>query len=183
MTLIELPARPGDGSASGESAGSFRGGEQARPALPSRVVAIALLVVLVVAAVATVTFLAFGGGVREYPTGSPEATIQAYVRALDSGDPSGAWALLSARQQASVSEERFAWLYGLESGADRVVLVDRTSIGDDRATVDLTVEVYDSSDLTPSRTTRHPVMSLVREDGVWKLDRLYLGPELLPARP
>ena len=43
----------------------------------------------------------------EYPSGSPQAAFQGYLRAWEAGDVSEAWASLSTAAQARVSYERF----------------------------------------------------------------------------
>jgi hypothetical protein len=74
--------------------------------------------------------------------------------------------------------------YGYGDTIGRVVRIDRTDVRDDRATVFLTVETYyGGGGLTPSRSTVHPSLQLVRENGAWKLDQLYVSPELFPEMP
>jgi hypothetical protein len=189
MTLIEESARPADDRPVGRSTGSLGGGSQRGTASPARVVAIALAIVAVLVVLAVVTILAFGGGVREYPAGTPEATVQAYVRALDSGDVAGAYTQLSTRLKAILSQSGFAdraamYGYGYGDTMGRVVRIDRTDVRDDRATVFLTVETYyGGGGLTPNRSTVHPSLQLVRENGAWRLDQLYVSPELFPEMP
>jgi hypothetical protein len=189
MTRIEASARSGDDQPSGPSVGSSSGGSPPGTGSSTRVIAIALAVVAALVALAVVAILAFGGGVREYPAGTPEATVQAYVRALDSSDLTGAYAQLSTRLKATLSQSGFAdraamYGYGYGDTIGRVVRIDRTDVRDDRATVFLTVETYyGGGGLTPSRSTVHPSLQLVRENGAWKLDQLYVSPELFPEMP
>jgi hypothetical protein len=156
---------------------------------PTRTVALAIAAVIVLAALAVVVILAFGGTVREYPAGTPEGTVQAYVRALDSGDVAGGYDQLSARLTATMTESAFAdrvamYGYGYGDTMGRVVRIDRTDVRDDRATVFVTVETYyGGGGLTPSRSTVHSSLQLVRDNGSWKLDQLYVSPELFPEMP
>ena len=157
----------------------------------TRMIAIALAAVGVLVVLSVVVILAFGSaGVREYPAGTPEATVQAYVRAIDGNDLPAAYALLSARLKTTLTESAFTdrvTMYGYSGGdgPSRVVRIDRTDLRDDRATVDLTLEQYydGGGGLGPNRATFHPTMLLVREGGSWKLDQLYVGPELMPEAP
>jgi hypothetical protein len=131
-----------------------------------------------------------GGGVREYPAGTPEATVQAYVRAVDSNDLSAAYGQLSARLRGTITEAAYAdrsVMYGYGGGGDgssRVVRIDRTDLRDDRATVVVSVEqYYTGGGLTPNRSTNHATLQLVREGSAWKLDQLYFGPDFVPDMP
>jgi len=186
MTLLEEPGpAPDDRSLGGPNVPGATSPPRGTGS-PARVVAIALGALVIVAALAVVAVLGFSGRVRDYPAGTPEATVQAYVRAIDSGDVAGAYAQLSSRLQAKLTTSDFAdqaggygYSYGDDTG--RVVRVDRTDVRDDRATVDLTVEMYyGGGGLTPGRSTSHPTMLLVREPSGWRLDQLYVGPDLIP---
>lgn len=156
----------------------------------TRMIAIALAAVGVLVVLSVVVILVFGGqGVREYPAGTPEATVQGYVRAIDGNDLPAAYALLSARLKTTLTQSAFTdrvTMYGYsDGGPSRVVRVDRTDLRGDRATVDLTLEQYydGGGGFGPNRATFHPTMLLVREGGTWKLDQLYVGPELMPEAP
>ncbi len=193
MTLTEQPIDPGGDRPSAPSADAPAQAPEPGPPVgtsPTRMIAIALAAVGVLVVLSVVVILAFGaGGVREYPTGTPEATVQAYVRATDSGDLAGAYGLLSARLKATLTESGYVdrvTMYGYTGGdgPSRVARIDRTDIRDDRATVILTLEQYSGGGgLTPNRNTFHPTLLLVREGGTWKLDQLYVGPELMPEAP
>ncbi len=189
MTVTEQPAGPGGEQPPVSPVESSAGGPQVGTS-PTRMIAIALAIVAVLVVLAVVVVLAFGsGGVREYPAGTPEATVQAYVQALDSRDLTGAYAQLSARLKATLTESAYAdrvAMYGYSYGdtSGRIVRIDRTDVRDQRATVFLTVEqYYGGGGLTPSRYTVHPTLLLVREGGAWKLDQLYVGPDLMPETP
>ncbi len=186
-TTREPPVEPGPGAGPAQPPAVAPGAKTTVSVRPT-VVAIAIAVGLVVLAVGVI--LALGGGrTREYPRDSPEGAVQGYVRALAANEPTTAYGLLSARLQGQLSLANFTdriRMYGYDpaGGDHQVVRIDRTAVSGDRATVDLTVErYYGNGGLGGGSSTLHPSLQLVRESGGWRLDQLYVGPELMPEMP
>lgn len=140
-----------------------------------------LLVSGVVAAcvvVATVLILALGSPSRaEWDPGTPEATLQAYVDAVWSGDSTLALSLLSegARKE---HEQNYAGSPFLNCGSedDRMLVVVRTtrSADDTQATVIVRIESFSGSGISWDRSSWTHDVALVREAGEWRIADAYL---------
>jgi hypothetical protein len=129
---------------------------------------------------------------REYPAGSPEAALQAYLLAWESGDTERAYASFSQAARASITLEEYRRRIvesgggHMAEGPSRRVYVDRTTLSGERATLDLTVEETWISGLSVNRNRWSRVVSMVREAGAWRFDQLFIGldmywPEKEPA--
>ncbi len=142
------------------------------------------IVVLVVASVAIV-LLAGQRPPREYPAGSPEATLQAYLVAWEAGDLEATYGSFSqgVRNQTSLDEyrrqsfEHRSWS-GPPNGPSRSVFIDRTTVNGDRATLQLTIEEVHVSGMTANRNRYGRVVLMVRESGAWRFDQLFMGLEV-----
>jgi hypothetical protein len=133
-----------------------------------------LVVVLVVIAVAAVVL----SSAREdatYLAGSPEAALQEYFHAWRSGDIEAAYAALSSRAQARVPRDEFrdARRWQGESRV-RVWIDERTEIAD-RVGLDLTLEEAYDGLLRPARDTMGLRVTMIRQDGDWKIDTPLVG--------
>ncbi|MCX7623065.1 MAG: nuclear transport factor 2 family protein [Thermomicrobium sp.] len=124
-----------------------------------------------------------------YPPGSPEQAVVAYLEALRAGDREAVLAALSSRAREELERrERLEPYYDFDAelrGAsqalrDARVRIDRVEARGDRATVTLTIERA-SADLQPGfpfpmlgggTYSYERLLSLVREDGAWKVDEL-----------
>ena len=134
--------------------------------------------VLSVIAITAVVILAVMGGLgtrdADYPADSPEAALQRYFQAWDAGDVAGARAALSDRARGQVSEYRLREAlerYGGPAG----VWVEGISGSDDRRIVTLDVEWVSTGFLGTDRWTSESRISMVREDGEWKIDEPLVG--------
>lgn len=145
-----------------------------------------LLVLVVLTTV--VVLLAERRGPPSYPPGSPEATVVAYVEAIQRNDPEQVRALLSSRTRTELERREQEPFYdfsseltsaseGLRTARVRIVRVEQSN---GRARVTLTVE-RSSADLKPGfplpnvdggTYSYQQTLDLVQEGGEWKIDRL-----------
>ncbi|MGH2456618.1 MAG: hypothetical protein ACRDHD_10235 [Candidatus Limnocylindria bacterium] len=145
-------------------------------AIAGGIAALLLLAVVVVV-------LAGNRQAQEFPPGTPEAAMQAYLRAWDDDDLPAAYAYFSAdvRDRASLEEyQAVARSYGEPSfdGPRRAVYIDGVDGSGDRVTLLLTVEErYGDAFGGGSNRYERPVR-MVREDGEWKIDEplIYVEP-------
>ncbi len=157
---------------------------------PTRFVALvgALLVALILVT-AFVVLLVERRGPPHYPPDSPEAAIVVYVDALRAGDTERVRTMLSTRARQELERrERLEAYYDFEAelrGASESlrearIRIDRVQHRDGRVTATLTIE-RTASDIQPGfpfpsvggGTFRYQrTLSLVREDGAWKVDEL-----------
>lgn len=143
------------------------------------------IVVLVVVAVIAVVVL----GSREAPSFSadtPEGVVQRYLAAVENEDHETAWAYFSADVQADRSLEEYrrtARDYAYYGEQSRRVLFDRSEVNGNRARVWLTVEeYYGGGPFGGGETYRSDrQISLVREDGTWRIDDPLIGLEPMPG--
>jgi hypothetical protein len=118
---------------------------------------------------------------REYPAGSPEAALQAYLQALEARDLDRAWNSFSTGAKAGTTVAAYraevesfgAWI-GLDGSARRV-FIDTTRVAGDRAELDLTVEDTYIQGLSVSRNRYSRPVTMIREDGAWRFDRILMG--------
>ncbi len=131
--------------------------------------------IVVVLAVASIFLI---GGEREaaYPAGSPEAAFQAYAGAWEAGDAETAWAALTAGAQTRVPWYQFIGANRARSDATRRVWIDDASGTDDRVVLRLSVEtIHRGGLLGSSRYRDESRVTLLREDGAWKIDTPLTG--------
>jgi hypothetical protein len=140
--------------------------------------------VLLVATVAVV-IMAGNRPAQSYPPGSPEATMQAYLQAAQARDVAAAFQLFSkaARSGITVDDYRrqsadYGGFGDPGEGPSRRVYIDRTTITGDRAELATTIEETWVQGLNTSRYRRGQIVTLVREDGAWRFERLFYGLEM-----
>lgn len=134
--------------------------------LAGGVVAIALIIVAL-----AIVFVDGRRPEATYPSDSPEAAFQAYVRAWESGDTDAAWALLSVSAQGRTSLERFRSAGLRRSGEPWRAWIDGTTIEADRAVLRLSIETLAGDGLLgPDRERRTSRMTLINEHDRWAID-------------
>lgn len=127
------------------------------------------------------------GADTEFPAGSPEGTVQRYVRAVEQQDANALRALLSpdAQQRCELGDIRNALRYPTERDL-RVTLRD-TKVSDDRAEVRVRVtestggaQPFDSGSFDHDET-----FDLVRFNNEWFVDQptwpIYCPPKVVPT--
>ena len=139
---------------------------------------------LVVVAVLAVVLLG-SREVQSFPADTPEGVVQRHLTAVEDEDYETAWSYLSAAVQSDLSMEEYrraARDYGSYWVGSRRVLFDRSEVDGDRARVWLTVEeYYDGGPFGGASTYRSSrEVSLVRDDGAWRIDDPMIGLEPMP---
>ncbi|HUG14618.1 MAG TPA: hypothetical protein VMM78_06325 [Thermomicrobiales bacterium] len=131
--------------------------------------------VLAVVLVAIGVVLVFGSSdIEQFPPDSPPGTVQRYLNSLRERDYDTAEALLSARVRRQFTTDEFRRVSFCPTQDGRRVRVLRTDESDTHATVVLSIEQISGTGVQFERYSyEHPV-SLVWEDGVWKIDDAYL---------
>jgi hypothetical protein len=126
----------------------------------------------------------------QFPADSPQAALQAYLRAFDDQDYEAAYASFSSdvqRQMSLEDFERAATDYHLYATESRRVLYDGIdqveTDGGERARLRLTVEVSYGDVLFADRYSYPTEVHMVREDGAWRIDQalVHLDPAPVPA--
>jgi hypothetical protein len=106
---------------------------------------------------------------------TPAGTVQSYVTALRTGDLDTAYGYLSAAAQASWSRDRYREnypRYAPQSGTEQRLLIETVRTESDRADVRVTVSYFmPGNPLFAGTPSREVEMYLVKESGVWKIDR------------
>ena len=111
----------------------------------------------------------------EYAPDTPEAAVQAYLRAWAEGDPAAAYSWLSKEAQKQLAFDAYRPIFeevqGYTEGPDsarRSVFISGTRVNGDRVTVNLTVEeTYgEGLSLNTYRSSRSVVV--VREGTSWR---------------
>jgi hypothetical protein len=134
----------------------------------------AIVALVVLAIVALV--LAAGREAAVYPTGSPEAAFQQYAAAWDAGDLDTAWGSLTLRAQGRLSEWEFRDANTWRDDEKHRVWIDERSGADDRVVLHLTIEtIYDGGLFGSGRYEDASSVTMVREDGDWKIDTPLVG--------
>ena len=114
-----------------------------------------------------------------YPAGSPEAAFQAYLAAWEAGDDATAYASFTAEVRTDTTLEAYHRqaedMRRHDPGTGRRVFIDSASIRGESATLQLTVETTNIGGLSANRYRSTTTASMVRQDGAWKLDRLWMG--------
>ncbi len=127
------------------------------------------------------------GAETEFPAGSPEGTVQRYVRAVEEQDANALRALLSpdAQRRCELADIRNALRYPTERDL-RVTLRDTKTNGD-RSEVRVRVsETTGGSQPFDSGSFEHDeTFDLVRFNGEWFVDQptwpIYCPPQLVPT--
>jgi hypothetical protein len=110
-----------------------------------------------------------------YPAGSPEAAFQAYLRAWDEGDTEAALAAFSERARKRVSTWEFRQAQGWADEEAARIWIDDVTERDGRVTLRLAIETVYGGLFGSERYTEHTRVTLVREDGGWKIDTPLVG--------
>jgi hypothetical protein len=147
-------------------------------------VAIVVGVIVVVVTSVAVVLVAGDRPPPSYPAGSPEAALQAYLKAWDARDFDATWASFSTAARRGTTQDDYrqraqdysGWA-DPPTGPSRRVFIDRTTVSGDRATLDLTVEETWIQGLSVSRNRSGRIVTMAREDGGWRFDRLFVGLE------
>lgn len=125
-------------------------------------------------------------GPPEFAPDSPQAALQAYLAAWESGDPEAPWAWFSKRVHAATPYAEFEPMarefldYGLPpNGPQRRVFIDEVTGSGDRVVLHLTVEERYGEGLGASsyRSTRSMPMvrdAISHESNQWRIDQLFL---------
>jgi hypothetical protein len=107
----------------------------------------------------------------EYPSDSPQAAFQGYVRAWEAGDVSSAWASLGTAAQEHVSYERFDAANRHQPDDAYRVWIDDVSVDGDHAVLHVVVESLTGDGLLqPDRERVERRVTLAREAGSWKVE-------------
>lgn len=131
------------------------------------------IVALVVVAV-VIVMLADRRQPQQFAAGSPEATVQTYLRAWDDGDLETAYSSFSeaARRRITlddyVATSRF-WRESRGGDVREAVYIDRSTIDGSRATIYLVVETTYGSGLEVNTYRSQREISLELEDGAWRI--------------
>ena len=138
----------------------------------SLVAILGVVVALVVATVVVALTVADDRG-AEYPAGSPERRLQEYVAAIGDGDVDAAYDLMAADYRRDVTRTEFADRYRyLADGLDDTrIAIAESEVEGDRATITLAITTVYAEDLSYDEYEREDRVSLVREDGEWRLVR------------
>ncbi len=154
-----------------DTAGSAHRGSRRGPWLVGAIAAIVLIVIA-----ATTIFLMSREQEAEYPAGSPEAVFQAYARAWEEGDTDAAWAVLSTGAQARVPRYRLSGANRARPDVARQVWIDDVSGSEERVVLRLSVEtIYEGGLFGSDRDRDETRVTLLREDGEWKIDTPLAG--------
>ena len=131
-------------------------------------------IVGLVAVAVVIVLLADRQAPQTFAPGSPEATIQTYMKAWDKGDLEAAYAQFTTAARSQMSLERFEaassrWRASRHGDTTELVLIERSEIDGSRATVFVIVETSYGGGLENNtyRTEREVQLSL--EDGAWRI--------------
>lgn len=137
-------------------------------------------VIVALTAIALVLVVAVPNGPTTYEPGSPEAAFQGFYRAYEGGDIESAHALFSSsiKEQLTLSEYRrvdaeHAW----QRDEDRRVVLLRTEVTGDRASLHLRIDQFTGGGLGAARNSYERTIRLVRENGAWLIDEPIVGVE------
>jgi hypothetical protein len=142
---------------------------------------VALAVVTIVA-----VLLAGHREAAEFPAGSPQAALQAYLVAYEEGDFDAAHTYFSADVRERMDREAYqeavdSW--GVGNEPDRTVLFDSTTGTGDRVEVHLIVEEFYGDGLSGDTYRSPRDIRLVREDGEWRIDQALIWLDPAPIEP
>lgn len=133
--------------------------------------------IVALAAIAVVVVLTLGNRqARTFDAGTPERTLQDYLRAFDAGDYTTAYGYFSSTAKSEASESEYLTgvpMYGpgYDPSSQRVVFEGRTGSGD-RVILQLTVEELSGGVGQVYRSSR--TIPMVRESGAWYIDQLLI---------
>jgi hypothetical protein len=139
-------------------------------------------IAVAIGAIALAAVVAVGVGSSRppisYPEGSPEAAIQAYLRAWGDADDSAAYASFSTAVQGHISFVEYQQFardrrgpFVDPNGPAVSVYIDTVRLDGDRATATLTVEETWSGGVFNTNVFRsRRSIGMIRESGAWKID-------------
>lgn len=134
------------------------------------------LVVLALVVAAIVTVVAIGSPApAQFSDDSPEQALQDYFQAVAEGRNDDAYAMLSRRVQRETGLSAFSRDLAYSSlgparSADVRVRIAEVTVTGERATLVLAVEHFSRSGIGFVRSSYERGVTMVREDGAWKLD-------------
>ena len=141
---------------------------------------VVVVAIVALTAVALVLVLAVPSGSTTYDPGSPEAAFQRFHRAFEVGDLEGAHALFSSgiKEQLTLPEyRRVDAEHGWQRDEDRRVVLLRTDVTGDRASLHLRIDQFNGRGLGAARNSHERTIRLVRENGAWLIDEPIVGVE------
>ena len=124
----------------------------------------------------------------DFPSDSPEGTVQRYLVAFDAGDLEAAHAFFSADVREQMDADAYqravdSFGHGFSAERGRSVLFDSTDGSGDRVELHLIVEEFYGDGLS-GETYRSPRdIRLVREDGEWRIDQPLVWLDPAPIEP
>lgn len=139
-----------------------------------RTVGVIVASVLAIVALAVVIVSLVGRAPKTFEPGSPEAALQAYLVAWDDGDLETAYSSFSAAAHRDLSFADYqraarTWRSQQTSDIRRLLLIDRSTGNAERVTVYLILEETYGKNLEASSYRSQREVSLVREEGAWRL--------------
>jgi hypothetical protein len=139
------------------------------PARSTWLVAVAAAVALVAVGAAAV-LLVGDRSESEYPADSPESAFQAFVQSWEEGAVDEAWAALGSEAHERHTYERFHSANQRQPDDAYRIWIDDVLAADDKAVLHVTVEsLVDDGLLGPDRERVSRNVTMVREDGAWKV--------------
>jgi hypothetical protein len=110
-----------------------------------------------------------------YPPGSAEAAFQRYIAAWDEGDTDTAYAALSSRARSLVPLRDFVEAQSWSADTPTRIWIDESKDTGERVILELTVEQSVGGPMRPRRDRHQPTVTMLREDGAWKVDTPLVG--------
>jgi len=131
------------------------------------------LVALVAVAI-VIVMLADRRQPQEFAVGSPEATVQTYLKAWDAGDLETAYSSFSEAARQRITFDDYVatsklWRESRGGDVRETVYIDRSTIDGSRATIYLVVETTYGSGLEVNTYRDQREISLELEDGAWRI--------------
>lgn len=110
-----------------------------------------------------------------FPPDSAEAAFQGYMTAWSEGDTATAYDALSSHARSLVPYRDFAEAQSWSDDDATRVWIDSRHEEAERVILKLTIERPAGGLLGPRTERDHPNVTLVREDGAWKIDTPLVG--------
>jgi len=131
---------------------------------------VAVAGVIGAAVVVSVVVAALAGGEDEFPEGTPEATVQSYLRAIADRDATAAFAFLSTDLDERCGEIPREAVVQRGDNRFRATLTE-TTVRDDTTEVEVEItEIYGSDPFGGGEYSFRHVFVLVEEAGEWRFD-------------
>jgi hypothetical protein len=126
--------------------------------------------VVVVAVALSVVAIVAGGDEQEFAAGTPEATVQSYLRAVIDRDVSAAAGHLAADLVGRCDEQRLRDAYRRPSDRDvRVTLIGTTEVGEVTEVRTRITEVRGNPPFGGDDFSHDEFFALQQEDGEWRI--------------